>query len=697
MRARCSTRALPSERRPSWSIRRPRSIRRPAPPGDPGGVDPDPPERGRPARPARRGTDPPPGRDAPRRRRRAARSSARRWRTWSDACASAAPARSCASGSSRASSPVRSARAAATRSISQRPRGALSRSRRCRWRRAAPRSCLPGATGVGKTTSLAKLSARLAHAGRRVAIATLDSGRVGALEQIRAFGDSIGVPAAALDDPGAFGRFSRSTGPPATTSSSWTDQAISPVTSPRSRSSGRTSTRCEPASRSSRSSLRGCSGGPRERHVRRRDPRAHRRDRHEDRRDRGAAPGHGARGRPRPRDRLPVQRARHRAPLPPRVRRALRGRRPDREDRLMSVEPERPSSSSRAAREAWARPPSPRTSASISPVRAGGSSCGPRPRPREPRPDARPPAGAQGGGGPRRGGAPRGLRGHRSGRCPPPAGRVRERGTLEPRPRAPIPTDRAAPGSRAPLRRGRGGQRRGRRGGRAGLRGARRSRRARHHPRPRCAHRCVRAHQGARPHGVRHGVDIPTPEVLVNHASGVEEGRAVARKLRSICERFLARSPRQAGCAPLPSVERSQSEGAPSSCAPQGLENVCMAQISGRLRGLAGVPGLPWLPEKLLRVISMAVDSAFGPSLLVHAMRASGRSTRWPVEPWSHCSPLQRHPRPDRVAARRVTWGSCSWWSRRGSGSPNARGPSRPRPGTGRGEEEGTAATAPEA
>lgn len=63
-----------------------------------------------------------------------------------------------------------------------------------------------GATGVGKTTSLAKLSARLAHAGRRVAIATLDGGRVGALEQIRAFGESIGVPAAALDDPGAFGR-----------------------------------------------------------------------------------------------------------------------------------------------------------------------------------------------------------------------------------------------------------------------------------------------------------------------------------------------------------------------------------------------------------------------------------------------------------------------------------------------------------
>lgn len=96
-------------------------------------------------------------------------------------------------------------------------------------------------------------------------------------------------------------------------------------------------------------------------------------------------------------------------------------------------------------------------------------------------------------------------------------------------------------------------------------------------------------------HGVRHGVDIPTPEVLVNHASGVEEGRAVARKLRSICERFLARSPRQAGWLPRSaSVERSQSEGAPFVLRTRrALENVCMAQISGRLRGLAGVPGTP--------------------------------------------------------------------------------------------------------
>ena len=226
---------------------------------------------------------------------------------------------------------MRSARAAATRSTSRRPRRG----------KAFEIASLPlekgrttvlaflGATGVGKTTSLAKLSARLAHAGRRVAIATLDGGRVGALEQIRAFGESIGVPAAALDDPGRFardlsvhgparrrrprGRFGRpgrrhrrARGPP-----------------------GASMARAR-ASRSSPILPAGAAPGRRERRGGRRDPRAHRRDRHEDRRDGGAAPGHGARGRPRPRDRLPVQRARHRAPLPPRVRRAVRRRRPHR-------------------------------------------------------------------------------------------------------------------------------------------------------------------------------------------------------------------------------------------------------------------------------------------------------------------------------------------------------------------------------
>lgn len=62
-----------------------------------------------------------------------------------------------------------------------------------------------GSNGVGKTTTLAKLSARLVRAGRKVALATLDTDRVGASAQIASFGKSIGVPAIAVQDPVRFG------------------------------------------------------------------------------------------------------------------------------------------------------------------------------------------------------------------------------------------------------------------------------------------------------------------------------------------------------------------------------------------------------------------------------------------------------------------------------------------------------------
>jgi flagellar biosynthesis protein FlhF len=52
-----------------------------------------------------------------------------------------------------------------------------------------------GPTGVGKTTTVAKLAAR-AHLelGRSVAVITLDTFRVGAVEQMRRFVDLIGIP-----------------------------------------------------------------------------------------------------------------------------------------------------------------------------------------------------------------------------------------------------------------------------------------------------------------------------------------------------------------------------------------------------------------------------------------------------------------------------------------------------------------------
>jgi len=53
---------------------------------------------------------------------------------------------------------------------------------------------LVGPTGVGKTTTLAKLAARARSRGERVAIVTIDTYRVAAVEQLRAFADLMAVP-----------------------------------------------------------------------------------------------------------------------------------------------------------------------------------------------------------------------------------------------------------------------------------------------------------------------------------------------------------------------------------------------------------------------------------------------------------------------------------------------------------------------
>jgi flagellar biosynthesis protein FlhF len=50
---------------------------------------------------------------------------------------------------------------------------------------------LVGPTGVGKTTTLAKLAGRLVQGGRRVALCTLDTYRIGAVEQLRAYAEML--------------------------------------------------------------------------------------------------------------------------------------------------------------------------------------------------------------------------------------------------------------------------------------------------------------------------------------------------------------------------------------------------------------------------------------------------------------------------------------------------------------------------
>ncbi len=55
-----------------------------------------------------------------------------------------------------------------------------------------------GPTGVGKTTTIAKLADRMVRSGRRVALATLDDFRVAAHDQLRIFAERLEVPFLAL-------------------------------------------------------------------------------------------------------------------------------------------------------------------------------------------------------------------------------------------------------------------------------------------------------------------------------------------------------------------------------------------------------------------------------------------------------------------------------------------------------------------
>jgi flagellar biosynthesis protein FlhF len=70
-----------------------------------------------------------------------------------------------------------------------------------RWIDSGGVVALVGATGVGKTTLIAKLAARwvMRHGTRDIALISTDSVRIGAQEQIQTLGRLLGVPAYAID------------------------------------------------------------------------------------------------------------------------------------------------------------------------------------------------------------------------------------------------------------------------------------------------------------------------------------------------------------------------------------------------------------------------------------------------------------------------------------------------------------------
>jgi len=84
-------------------------------------------------------------------------------------------------------------------------------------------------------------------------------------------------------------------------------------------------------------------------------------------------------------------------------------------------------------------------------------------------------------------------------------------------------------------------------------------------------------------------VEVPTPEVFVNMTSGVDEAEATAAKLRTVCEQFLARSPRMAGWLPRSAaVQRAclEQRALPPGRGRNSLENHCLRRLSKRVERL---------------------------------------------------------------------------------------------------------------
>lgn len=85
--------------------------------------------------------------------------------------------------------------------------GLMLRKKMRRFLKSAPEKGAPlqvfvGPTGVGKTTTLAKLAARYAlYQGERVGIVTIDHYRIGAVEQLRTYADITGLPLEVVMSP----------------------------------------------------------------------------------------------------------------------------------------------------------------------------------------------------------------------------------------------------------------------------------------------------------------------------------------------------------------------------------------------------------------------------------------------------------------------------------------------------------------
>ncbi len=81
--------------------------------------------------------------------------------------------------------------------------------------------------------------------------------------------------------------------------------------------------------------------------------------------------------------------------------------------------------------------------------------------------------------------------------------------------------------------------------------------------------------------------EVPTPEVFVNMASGIDEAESTAAKLRTVCEQFLARSPRMAGWLPRTAAVRAaclEQRAVSAARRRNTLEHHCLQRLSRRVQ-----------------------------------------------------------------------------------------------------------------
>ncbi len=89
--------------------------------------------------------------------------------------------------------------------------------------------------------------------------------------------------------------------------------------------------------------------------------------------------------------------------------------------------------------------------------------------------------------------------------------------------------------------------------------------------------------------------EVPTPEIVVNRVSGLEQADATAGRLQSVCERFLCRKPRRAGWIPFSNSPWEDSGGGlyDSTVHSKSLYAKCLERLSERVSRFVGKSPAP--------------------------------------------------------------------------------------------------------